>query len=130
MKDYTDFFKDISEEIKLKFENCRRITNVSDVSFKFICPIGNELEICISDISVLKYPLMIEDIYISNFIKDIPTFIEGVKYEMSLLYNGSGEGTGYLFSKIDNFYSDLCKNFKKLYGSLYLSSNFNRGKEI
>lgn len=130
MKDYTYFFKDISEEIKLKFENCRRITNVSDVSFKFICPIGNELEICISDISVLNYPLMIEDIYISNFIKDIPTFIEGVKYEMSLLYNGSGEGTGYMFSKIDNFYSDLCKNFKKLYGSLYLSSNFNRGKEI
>lgn len=130
MNSYTYFFKDISEEIKLKFENCRRITNVSDVSFKFICPIGNELEICISDISVLNYPLMIEDIYISNFIKDIPTFIEGVKYEMSLLYNGSGEGTGYMFSKIDNFYSDLCKNFKKLYGSLYLSSNFNRGKEI
>lgn len=130
MNSYTDFFKDISEKIKLKFENCRRITNVSDVSFKFICPIGNELEIYISDISVLNYPLMIEGIYISNFIKDIPTFIEGVKYEMSLLYNGSGEGTGCIFSEVDEFYNDLCKNFKKLYGSLYLSSNFNRGKEI
>lgn len=129
MSDYADFFKDISNKIKLEFENCRKISKVSNEKFKFICPMGNELEIYISNITILNYPLMIEDNYISNFIKDIPTFIKGVKYEMSLLHNGSGEGTGCVFSKIDKFYSDLHKNFKNLYGSLYLSDNFHRGKE-
>lgn len=129
MKDYTDFFKKTADRLKLDFENCRGMNKLPNLSFKFICPMANELEIYISEIIVLNYPLMIDGLYINNFIKSIPTFIEGVKYEMSLLYNGSGEGTGSIFSEPNKIYSDLYNNFEKLYGSLYLSSNFHRGKE-
>lgn len=129
MKDYSDFFKEISDKLKLHFENCRGMNKLPDASFKFVCPMGNELEIYINEIIVLNYPLMIDGLYINNFIKSIPSFIKGVKYEMSLLYNGSGEGTGSIFSEPDKIYSDLCNEFKKLYGSLYLSNNFHRGKE-
>ena len=130
MKDYSDFFKGISHKLELHFENCRGMNKLPDVSFKFVCPMGNELEICISKIIVLNYPLMIDGLYINNFIKSIPSFIKGIKYEMSLLYNGSGVGTDSIFSEPNKIYSDLYNNFEKLYGSLYLSSNFQGAENL
>lgn len=130
MKDYSDFFKEVADKLNLHFENCRGMIDLPDESFKFVCPMGNELEICINKIIVLNYPLMIGDLYINNFIKSIPSFIKGIKYEMYLLYNGSGVATDSIFSEPNEIYSDLYHKFEKLYGSLYLSSNFHKGKEI
>lgn len=103
-----------------------------DRSFKFTCHLGYEFEIIIHDIQLLNYPIMVGNTYLNYLDRNIPCYLKGVRYGLSLLHNGSGVGEANRFSSISKLYPDLSNNFKSLFGGLYFDSNFvrNIGKEI
>ena len=75
----------------------------------------------------MYYPLSIKDTYIHSFIKEIPTYIKGIKYDICLLHNGSGISKTNQFSDIDRLYGSLIDNFYYLFGKNYFNDNFVRG---
>lgn len=133
MKIYTDFFYNFSKEVSKEFnEPFGEIKEMPDRSFKFTCHLGYKFEIIIHDIQLLDYPIMIGNTYLNYIDRNMPCFLKGVRYYLSLLHNGSGVGKENRFSSVSKLYSDLNNNFEALFGELYFDDNFARniGKEI
>lgn len=132
MKIYTDFFYNFSKEVSTEFnEFFGEIKEIPDRSFKFTCHLGYEFEIIIHDIQLLNYPIMIGDTYLNYLDRNIPCYLKGVRYDLSLLHNGSGGSKTNRFSSVSKLCSDLNNNFNVLFGELYFDDNFvrNIGKE-
>ena len=128
MEDITDIFYNIKTEIELEYNKALHgVKELPSKDFKFTSHLGYEYEIIIENIQLLNYPLIIGDTYIKYFIKEIPSFIKGIKYDIILLYNGSGNSKRNQFSDIDKLYGSLITDFYYLFGENYFDTNFIRG---
>ena len=133
MKTYKDFLYDTAKELRDEYyenESAYHLEyNIKDLpskEFKFTCHLGYEYEIIIENIQILYYPLSIKDTYIHCFIKEIPTYIKGIRYDIVLLHNGSGISKTNQFSDIDGLYGSLITDFYYLFGKNYFDTNFIR----
>lgn len=134
MKEYEEFFYDISEELTEEYHKNKSagylrcsVKDLPSKKLKFTCHLGYEYEIIIENIKILYYSLEIEDTYINYFIKEIPTYIKGIKYDIVLLHNGSGNSKRNQFSEISMLYGNLITDFYYLFGKNYFNTNFIRG---
>lgn len=133
MKEYEEFLystaRELSEEYR-KNESAGslrcKIKNLPSREFKFTCHLGYEYKIIIENIKIFDYPLRIEDTYISSLIKEVPSYIYGIKYDIILLHNGSGLSKINRFSKTNELYGSLITNFHQLFGETYFNTNFIR----
>ena len=75
---------------------------------------------------MLDYSIMIGDTYIHSLLKEIPTYIKGIRYDIILLHNGSGISKRNQFSSIDGLYESFINNFYYLFGENYFDTNFIR----
>ena len=133
MKTYKDFLYDTAKELRDEYyenESAYHLEyNIKDLpskEFKFTCHLDYEYEIIIENIQILYYPLSIKDTYIHCFIKEIPTYIKGIRYDIVLLHNGSGISKTNQFSDIDGLYGSLITDFYYLFGKNYFDTNFIR----
>lgn len=132
VENYKDFFYSFSKKLSEKFDNgFEGIEKIPDRSVKFTCHLGYEFGIIIHDIQLLNYPIMLDGIYLNYLDRNIPCFLKGVRYGLSLLHSGSGVSKSDLFSPVTKLCGDLNHNFEALFGKLYFDSNFirNVGKE-
>ena len=133
MKTYKDFLYDTAKELRDEYyenESAYHLEyNIKDLpsrEFKFTCHLGYEYEIIIKNIQILYYPLRIKDTYIHSFIIEIPTYIKGIRYDISILHNGSGISKTNQFAEIDRLFGSLIDNFYYLFGENYFDTNFIR----
>ena len=134
MKTYKDFLYDTAKELRDEYYENKsayhleyNIKDLPSKEFKFTCHLGYEYEIIIENIQILYYPLSIKDTYIHSFIIEIPKYIKGIRYDISILHNGSGISKTNQFSEIDRLYGSLIDNFYYLFGENYFNDNFVRG---
>lgn len=137
MKTYQDFLYDTAEELRNEYYENKSLYhlkyNIKDLpskTFKFTCHRGYEYEIIIENIQLLNYPLSIGDTYIHSFIIEIPTYVKGIRYDISILHNGSGLSKTNQFSEINRLYGSLIDNFYYLFGENYFDDNSIREIDI
>ncbi len=133
MKEYEEFFYDISEELTEEYNKNKSagylrcsVKDLPSKELKFTCHLGYEYEIIIENIKILYHSLEIEETYINYFIKEIPTYIKGIKYDIVLLHNGSGNSKRNQFSETSMLYGSLITDFYYLFGENYFNTNFIR----